>query len=179
MEGVACNANAFATVVSLCGSLESEMAGLQVFSQVLVSGLQRQVSVANSLITMLGNIGRVQDAEKLFYRMEERDTISWNAMVSMYSHEGLCCKCFMVFSDMRLGGAIRHDATTMCSLICACASSDYVNIGSGIHSLCLRGGLHSYIPVINALVNMYSAAGKLVDAEFLFWSMGRRDRSMF
>uniref|UniRef100_A0A453HTU1 DYW domain-containing protein n=1 Tax=Aegilops tauschii subsp. strangulata TaxID=200361 RepID=A0A453HTU1_AEGTS len=175
MEGVACNANAFATVVSLCGSLESEMAGLQVFSQVLVSGLQRQVSVANSLITMLGNIGRVKDAEKLFYRMEGRDTISWNAMVSMYSHEGLCSKCFMVFSDMRRGGLLRHDATTMCSLICACASSDYVNIGSGIHSLCLRGGLHSYIPVINALVNMYSTAGKLVDAEFLFWSMGRRD----
>ncbi|XP_037430104.1 pentatricopeptide repeat-containing protein At3g24000, mitochondrial-like [Triticum dicoccoides] len=175
MEGVACNANAFATVVSLCGSLESEMAGLQVFSQVLVSGLQRQVSVANSLITMLGNIGRVKDAEKLFYRMEERDTISWNAMVSMYSHEGLCSKCFMVFSDMRRGGLLRHDATTMCSLICACASPDYVNTGSGIHSLCLRGGLHSYIPVINALVNMYSAAGKLVDAEFLFWSMGRRD----
>ncbi|XP_044981089.1 pentatricopeptide repeat-containing protein At3g24000, mitochondrial [Hordeum vulgare subsp. vulgare] len=177
MEGVSCNANAFSTVVSLCGSLslESHMAGLQVFSQVLVSGLQRQVSVANSLITMLGNIARVQDAEKLFYRMEERDTISWNAMVSMYSHEGLCSKCFMVFSDMRRGGLLSYDATTMCSLIRACASSDYVNIGSGIHSLCLRGGLHSYIPVNNALVSMYSAAGKFVDAEFLFWSMGRRD----
>uniref|UniRef100_A0ACD6A0Q5 Uncharacterized protein n=1 Tax=Avena sativa TaxID=4498 RepID=A0ACD6A0Q5_AVESA len=174
-EGVACNANSFATVVSLCGSLKNEVTGLQVFSQVLVSGLQRQVSVANSLITMLGNIGRVKDAEKLFYRMEECDTITWNAMLSMYSHEGLCSKCFLVFSDMRRGGLLRHDATTLCSLIFVCASSDYVCNGSGVHSLCLRSGLHSYIPVINALVNMYSAAGKLVDAEFLFGSMGRRD----
>ncbi|KAM0846163.1 hypothetical protein ACQ4PT_055867 [Festuca glaucescens] len=116
-EGVTCNANSFATVVSLCGSLKNEVAGLQVFSQVLVSGLQRQVSVANSLITMLGNIARVQDAEKLFYQMVERDTISWNTMVSMYSHEGLCSKCFLVFSDMRHGGLLRHDATTLCSLL--------------------------------------------------------------
>jgi pentatricopeptide repeat protein len=71
-EGVVCNANSFANV-SLCGSLKNEVAGLQVFSQVIVSGLQRHVSVANSLITMLGNIGRVQEAEKLFYRMEERE----------------------------------------------------------------------------------------------------------
>lgn len=174
-ERIACNANAFATVVSLCGSLEDEVAGLQVFSHVIVSGLQRQVSVANSLISMLGNLGRVHDAEKLFYRMEERDTVSWNALVSMYSHEGLCSKSFRVFSDMRRGGLLKHDATTLCSLISVCASSDYVSYGSGVHSLCLRTGLHSYIPVVNALVNMYSSAGKLADAEFLFWNMSRRD----
>ncbi|XP_015615229.1 pentatricopeptide repeat-containing protein At3g24000, mitochondrial [Oryza sativa Japonica Group] len=173
-DGVPCNANAFATVVSLCGSLENEVPGLQVASQVIVSGLQNQVSVANSLITMFGNLGRVHDAEKLFDRMEEHDTISWNAMISMYSHQGICSKCFLVFSDMRHHG-LRPDATTLCSLMSVCASSDHFSHGSGIHSLCLRSSLDSSVTVINALVNMYSAAGKLSDAEFLFWNMSRRD----
>ncbi|XP_062183200.1 pentatricopeptide repeat-containing protein At3g24000, mitochondrial [Phragmites australis] len=173
-EGVTCNANAFATVVSLCGSLQDEAAGIQVTAHVMVSGLQAHVSVANSLITMFGNLGRVRDAERLFDRMEERDTISWNAMISMYSHEGVCSKCFLILSDMRHGG-IRPDVTTLCSLISVCASLDHVAYGSGIHSLCLRSGLLSSIPVINALVNMYSSAGKLDDAEFLFWNMSRRD----
>uniref|UniRef100_A0A0D9XVA8 DYW domain-containing protein n=1 Tax=Leersia perrieri TaxID=77586 RepID=A0A0D9XVA8_9ORYZ len=173
-EGVPCNANAFATVVSLCGSLENEVPGLQVASHVIVSGLQNQVSVANSLITMFGNLGRVQDAEKLFDQMEDRDTISWNAMISTYSHEGICSKCFLLFSDMRRRG-LRPDATTLCSLMSVCASSDHISLGSGIHSLCLRSGLLSSVTVINALVNMYSAAGKLSDAEFLFWNMNRRD----
>ncbi|KAL6907805.1 hypothetical protein ACP4OV_001975 [Aristida adscensionis] len=173
-EGVACNANAFATVVSLCGSLEDEVAGLQVAAHVVVSGLQAHVSVANSLITMFGNLGREQEAERLFDRMEERDTISWNAMISMYSREGVCSKCFLMLSDMRRGG-VRPDVTTLCSLISVCASSDYVTLGSGIHSLCLRCGLHYSLPLINALVNMYSAAGKFGDAEYLFWNMSRRD----
>lgn len=173
-EGVMCNANALATVVSLCGSLEDEAAGLQVTAHVVVSGLLTHVSVANSLITMFGNLRRVQDAEKLFDQMEERDHISWNAMISMYSHEEVCSKCFMVLSDMRHGG-VRPDVTTLCSLVSVCASSDLVALGSGIHSLCVTSGLHSSVPLINALVNMYSAAGKLDEAESLFWNMSRRD----
>ncbi|OEL19572.1 Pentatricopeptide repeat-containing protein [Dichanthelium oligosanthes] len=174
-EGVTCNANAFATVVSVCGSLEDEAAGLQVAAHAVASGLHANVSVANSLITMFGNHGRVQDAERLFDGMEERDRISWNAMISMYSHEGACTKCFMVFSDMRRHGRARPDVTTLCSLVSVCASLDDAAQGSGIHSLSLRSGMHSSVPVVNALVNMYSAAGKLDEAESLFWNMSRRD----
>ncbi|CAO2188127.1 unnamed protein product [Urochloa humidicola] len=173
-EGVLCNANAFATVVSLCGLLEDEAAGLQVVAHVVVSGLHTHVSVANSLITMFGNLRRVQDAERLFDGMEERDRISWNAMISMYSHEGACSKCFKLLSDMRYGG-VRPDVTTLCGLVSVCASLEHVALGSGIHSLCHRSGLHSSILVGNALVNMYSAAGKLDEAESLFWNMSRRD----
>nr|CAB3492240.1 unnamed protein product [Digitaria exilis] len=173
-EGVTCNANAFATVASLCGSLEDEAAGLQVAAHVVVSGLQTHVSVANSLITMFGNLGRVQAAERLFDRMEERDRISWNAMISMYSHTGACGECFVVLSDMRHGG-VRPDVTTLCSVVSVCASSDHVDLGSGVHSLCHRNGLHSSVLVGNALVNMYSAAGRLDEAESLFWNMSRRD----
>ena len=118
-EGVMCNANALATVVSLCGSLEDEAAGLQVTAHVVVSGLLTHVSVANSLITMFGNLRRVQDAERLFDRTEERDRISWNAMISMYLHEEVYSKCFMVLSDMRHGG-VRPDVTTLCSLVSVC-----------------------------------------------------------
>jgi pentatricopeptide repeat protein len=173
-EGVTCNANSFATVVSLCGALEDEAAGLQVAAHVVVYGIQSHVSVTNSLITMYGNLGRVEDAEGLFDRMEERDTISWNAMLSMYSREGLCCKCFLILSDMRRSGA-RTDVTTLCTLVSVCASSDHITYGSGIHSLCIRTGHHSALPLINALVNMYSSAGKLDGAEFLFWNMSTRD----
>jgi pentatricopeptide repeat protein len=174
-EGVPCNANAFATAVSLCGSLEDEAPGLQVAAHVVLSGLQTHVSVANSLITMFGNLGMMQDAERLFDGMEERDCISWNAMISMYSHEGVCSKCLALLSDMRLHGGVRPDMTTLCSLLSACASPDHVAQGSGIHSLCLRSGLHSSVLVGNALVNMYSAGGKLDEAESLFWNMTRRD----
>ncbi|CAO1939666.1 unnamed protein product [Urochloa humidicola] len=174
-EGVPCNANAFATVVSLCGSLEDEAAGLQVAAHVVVSGLHTHVSVANSLITMFGNLGRVQDAERVFDGMEERDQISWNAMISMYSHEGACSQCFKVFSDMRCHGGVRPDVTTLCSLVSVCASPEHVALGCGVHSLCNKSGLHTSALVGNALVNMYSAAGKLDEAESLFWNMSRRD----
>ncbi|CAD6204636.1 unnamed protein product [Miscanthus lutarioriparius] len=106
--------------------------------------------VANSLITMFGNLRRVQDAERLFDRMEERDRISWNAMISMYLHEEVYSKCFMVLSDMRHGG-VRPDVTTLCSLVSVCL------IGS-----CCPG-------------KWDSLPGKLDEAESLFWNMSRRD----
>ncbi|WVZ49519.1 hypothetical protein U9M48_000868 [Paspalum notatum var. saurae] len=139
-----------------------EVAGLQVAAHVMVSGLQRHVSVANSLITMFGNLRRAQDAERLFDRMEERDRISWNAMISMYSHEGVCGKCFMLLSDMRRAG-VRPDVMTLCSLVPVCASSDHVAQGSGVHSLCIRsdmrrGGVRPDVTTLCSLVSVCASS---------------------
>ncbi|KAJ1276960.1 hypothetical protein BS78_05G257000 [Paspalum vaginatum] len=80
----------------------------------------------------------------------------------------------MVLSDMCRGG-VRANVMTLCSLVSVCASPDHVALGSGVHSLCVRSGLHSSVMVANALVNMYSSAGELDEAESLFWNMSRRD----
>ncbi|KAM0846164.1 hypothetical protein ACQ4PT_055867 [Festuca glaucescens] len=186
-EGVTCNANSFATVVSLCGSLKNEVAGLQVFSQVLVSGLQRQVSVANSLITMLGNIARVQDAEKLFYQMVERDTISWNTMlvdaevlfwsmgrrdliswntmISSYVQNGNNMDALKtVGPEALMDGRMVHAMILQLSLqsnLLVCASLASLEEGMQLHGLGVKCGLDIDSHVVNAAMDMYGKCGKM------------------
>uniref|UniRef100_A0A6V7QYB2 DYW domain-containing protein n=1 Tax=Ananas comosus var. bracteatus TaxID=296719 RepID=A0A6V7QYB2_ANACO len=173
-EGIACNENSFSAAVSSCCVLENEKLSLQVVAHIVVSGFETDLSVTNSLITLFGSLGRIQLAEQLFNRMTERDTISWNSIISMYSHEGTCDESFQFFSNMR-GSNLCPDSTTLSSLISVCASLDHLRWGRGLHALCFKDGHNSFVSVANTLVNMYSTCGEYDDAEFLFVSMPKRD----
>ncbi|URE23864.1 pentatricopeptide [Musa troglodytarum] len=174
LEGVACNQNSFATVISSCGLLEDKKVSRQVIGHAVVCGFETEVSVANALITLFGNLGRREDAENLFQRMTERDTISWNSMITLYLHEGACEEPLQLFSDMRHHELV-PDATTVSSLISACACLEYLNWGRGLHALSIRNGLSLFVSVNNTLINMYSMSGKHKTAELLFCHMPQRD----
>ncbi|RZC72885.1 hypothetical protein C5167_048363 [Papaver somniferum] len=73
--GVCCNQNSFATVISSCGTLDDDFLGRQVLAHVMDSGFGSNVSVAIALIHTFGNCGDVKNADCVFHRMPERDTI--------------------------------------------------------------------------------------------------------
>ncbi|KAD5507927.1 hypothetical protein E3N88_15630 [Mikania micrantha] len=82
LEDVNANQNTFTTVIT---STEDELLGLQVLGHVVKCGYESNVSVTNSLISMFGNLGRVQEACYVFNHMSDHDIISWNSMISAYS----------------------------------------------------------------------------------------------
>ncbi|XP_078179590.1 tetratricopeptide repeat (TPR)-like superfamily protein [Carex rostrata] len=173
-EGVACNHNSFATVFSACRSLKNEILSLQIIGHAVVSGFKKHVAVSNSIISLFGVLGRVRDAEKVFDRMETCDTISWNSIISLYSHNNLYLEAFKLFSDMR-GNRFKPDASTISSLVSLCASLDQIKWGKGLHSLCTKNGLDNFASVNNTLVSLYSASGELGNAKFLFHEMTVKD----
>ncbi|KAF8412703.1 hypothetical protein HHK36_000671 [Tetracentron sinense] len=173
-EGVSCNQNSFATVISSCGLLEDELLGCQVLANVIVSGFESNVSVTNSLISMFGGFGSVEEARYVFDQMKERDTISWNSMISAYAHNGLCKESLKCFYWMRHA----HDepnSTTLSSLISACCFIDNLKWGRGIHGLVVKLGLDTIVCVCNTLITLYSEAERSEDAELLFRGMPEWD----
>ncbi|KAJ0962364.1 hypothetical protein J5N97_030192 [Dioscorea zingiberensis] len=96
-----------------------------VLAHAVIYGFENDVSVSNAAITLFDCLERVEDAERLFYWMKGRDRISWNSMISLYSHGGMCEESLQCFSDMRYDD-VRPDATTLSSLISLCASVDCV-----------------------------------------------------
>jgi pentatricopeptide repeat protein len=173
-EGIASNHNSFATVFRACGLLENENLSLQILGHAVVSGFEKHVAVSNSVISLFGVLGRIRDAEKVFDRMETHDTISWNSIISLYSHMNLYLEAFKLFSDMR-GNRFKPDATTISTLVSVCASLDHIKWGKGLHSLCTKNGLGNFASVTNTLINMYSTAGELGNAQFLFHEMPKKD----
>ena len=89
-KGVDCNENTFAAVITSCGLMENDLLGYQVLGHVIKFGLENNVSLSNSLISMFGNFCRVKEARGVFDSMSERNTISWNSMISVYVRSGFC-----------------------------------------------------------------------------------------
>ncbi|KAK2972029.1 hypothetical protein RJ640_005049 [Escallonia rubra] len=173
-EGVSCNPNTFTALISLHSSLGDELIGRQVLGHVIKSGLETEVSVGNSLVTMFGNFGHVQEACYVFDHMNKRDTISWNSMISAYAHNCLCEEALGCFYLMRR--VYKYpDSTTLSTLLSVCGSVENLKWGRGIHGLVLKLGFHSDLCINNTLLTMYAEAGRYIDAEDLFQGMPERD----
>lgn len=173
-EGVTCNENAFATIVSSCASLENDSMGLQVLGHIVKSGLESHTSVANSLISMFGSFGSIRKAHQIFNHVNDRDMISWNAIISAYASNGLLRESLDLFRKMRFFHE-NLNSTTLSTLLSASGSPDNLKWGKGIHNLVVRSGLSSNVCVSNTLLSMYSEAGIIEDAELAFIEMPEKD----
>ncbi|XP_019057512.1 PREDICTED: pentatricopeptide repeat-containing protein At3g24000, mitochondrial [Tarenaya hassleriana] len=173
-EGVGCNENSMALVIRSCGLLKGEFLGSQVIGQMMKSGLENKLAVENSLISMFGSFGNIEDARYIFDHMPERDTISWNSIVAAYAQNGICLESLRVFCSMRHF----HDevnSTTLSTLLSALGHVDHLKWGRGIHGMVIKMGFDSVSCVCNTLLDMYSGAGRSAEAELVFQQMPTRD----
>ncbi|XP_021724373.1 pentatricopeptide repeat-containing protein At3g24000, mitochondrial-like [Chenopodium quinoa] len=173
-EGVGFNENTFTVVISSCGMLENPILGLQVLGHVIKFGFESNLSVANSLISMFDSFGYLDEASYVFDLMKQRDTISWNSIITAHGHHKLCEESLGYFRQMRFV----HDevnSVTLSSLLLASDTVDFVKWGRGIHGLVVKYGFHTDVCVCNTLLTMYSGAGQLDDAELIFTTMPEKD----
>ncbi|KAL1815025.1 hypothetical protein ACET3Z_017599 [Daucus carota] len=174
VSGVDCNQNTFSSVISACVSLEDRLLGYQVHGNVIKFGLDGDLSVSNSLVSMFGNFGEAQEAWSVFDHMDERDTVSWNSMISAFSrnlmHEE-ALECF----NLMCHNHNDFDATTLSTLSSVCGTVNSLKWGRGVHGLAVKSGLDFNICVCNTLLTMYSEAGRCGDMEDLFEAMPERN----
>ncbi|XP_073225076.1 pentatricopeptide repeat-containing protein At4g13650-like isoform X1 [Cicer arietinum] len=172
-----CNENTMATVIRTCGMFgdKSKTMGYQILGDVVKSGLDTgSVSVANPLISMFGNYDSVEEASCVFNNMKERDTISWNSIITASAHNGHFKESIGHFFWMRR----THTETnyiTLSALLPVFGSAQHLKWGRGLHSLILKSGLESNVCICNSLLSMYSQAGSSEDAEFVFHTMPEKD----
>ncbi|XP_075096234.1 pentatricopeptide repeat-containing protein At4g13650-like [Nicotiana tabacum] len=173
-DEVSGNENTCTAVISSCIALDDDFLGHQMLGQVVKSGFQDHVSVSNSLISMFGSFGCIEDASYIFEAMIDRDTISWNSIISALAYNQLYKKAFNSFSEMR---HVHDDvnSTTLSALLSICGTIDCLNLGRGVHSLSLKSGWDSNICVCNTLLSMYLEASRPKDAESLFFAMAAKD----
>ncbi|KAF3436939.1 hypothetical protein FNV43_RR19692 [Rhamnella rubrinervis] len=164
-ENICCNENTIAAVFSICGMLGDEFLGLQVLGHVIKSGFETNVSVSNSLVAMYGSCGSVEEACYVFDHMDERDTISWNSIISANAHNGLCDNSLRYFCWMRHVHK-EVDSTTLSTLLMVCSSIDNLKWGRGIQGLVVKLGLESNNEECQNALDLFSEMlrmGKLVN----------------
>lgn len=80
---------AISKALSVLANLNALDEGTHIHAFLLKKNAPMDVAATNSLINLYFKCGRVDDADKVFYEMPERDVYTWTAMVSGYVLNGM------------------------------------------------------------------------------------------
>ncbi|XP_027355998.1 pentatricopeptide repeat-containing protein At4g25270, chloroplastic [Abrus precatorius] len=149
------------TISTILTGVSSLYLGVQIHGWVIRQGLEWNLSIANSLIMMYSNHGRLDKACWIFNLMPERDVVSWNSIISAY------CKhreALAYFERMKEAG-VEPDKITFVSLLSACAYSGLVKDGERLFALmCEKYEIKPIMEHYGCMVNLYGRAGLIKKA---------------
>eukprot|EP00250_Pteridium_aquilinum_P005212 c15343_g1_i1 orf=438-1841(-) len=170
-HGIEPNRVTFLCVLKACSSLHSLCCSRQAHENIIVTGLEADVIVANTLIDTYAKCGSVREARSVFDRLQyQRDVISWGSMISGYAQHGLGHIALDLYVEMQEKG-IQPEKTVYTSILKACSSIGAVRQGRQIHDQISIQGLLSDNVLGGALIDMYIKCGKVKDARLVFDSL--------
>jgi len=153
------------SAVSSCADLASSEEGAQFHSQALVSGLISSTSVSNSLITLYGRCGLIEDSLKMFKEMKVRDEISWTALISGYAQFGKAKETIHLFKEM-LSHGLKPDEATFVGVLSACSRAGLVEKGQlYFDSMVNEHGITPTPDHYTCMIDLFSRAGRLEEAK--------------
>ncbi|XP_052170085.1 pentatricopeptide repeat-containing protein At4g33170 [Diospyros lotus] len=152
-------------LASVTGINDLEL-GRQIHAVGVRSGLDLDVSVANSLINMYSKTGCLNSARNIFSGIGELDLVSWNSIIMGCAQSGLQEECTMLYLDL-LHSSFRPDHYTIASVLKACSlCTAGFSLCEQIHVQALKIGLIADNFVLTTLIDIYTQAGKIEEAEF-------------
>ncbi|GJM97035.1 hypothetical protein PR202_ga13930 [Eleusine coracana subsp. coracana] len=164
----------YVTVLGHCASMKDLVLGVQVHAQALKRRLELKVYVGSALVDMYGKCDCAHDAHCVFEVLREKNVVSWTAIMNAYSQKELFEDALQLFLDMEMSG-VRPNEITYAVALNNCAGLAALRTGSALSVSALKTGYWRYLPVSNALINMYSKSGSIKDAWKVFTSMPYRD----
>ncbi|CAN1758674.1 Pentatricopeptide repeat-containing protein At1g31430 [Linum perenne] len=157
-------------VLKAIGYLGRTLEAKRVHGFVVVTGLQCDTYVVNSLMDMYAHLGRIDVAQKLFDQMRERDVVSWNVLISGYVRFRRFEDAIKTFCCMRKESGLRPDEATIVSTLSACTAVKSLELGKQIHCF-VTDEVECTSIIGNALLDMYCKCGCLAVARELFDTM--------
>ncbi|WVZ62775.1 hypothetical protein U9M48_012477, partial [Paspalum notatum var. saurae] len=126
--GVRCNAVTLSAVLLACAHGGKIQTGKRIHNQVVRMGLEDNVYVGTAVVDMYSKCGKVEMAWKAFQKIEEKNILSWTAMIAGYGMHGYGQEALEVFSEMRMSG-LKPNYITFISVLAACSHAGLLNEG--------------------------------------------------
>eukprot|EP00250_Pteridium_aquilinum_P035831 c9981_g1_i1 orf=84-611(+) len=105
------------------------------------NGLDTCAPLGTDLISMLVEVGRVDDARNVFDKLVHPYQCSWNCLVAGYVKHGNAQAAFCLYEKMRLDNSLRLSGPAVVALLKACTKLNDLAKGSQIHGDIANGVL--------------------------------------
>jgi len=116
------------TITSILGAAsllcQSDI-GTQLHAYIEKLGLQTDVSVGSSLLTMYSKCGSIEDCRKAFDDVEKPDLIGWTSLIVSYAQHGKGADALAAYELMKSEG-VEPDAVTFVGILSACSHSGLI-----------------------------------------------------
>ena len=173
-QGIRSDNIGFSSAISACAGIHALNQGQQIHAQSYVSGYSEDLSIGNALVSLYARCGRVQDAYLAFEKIDAKDNISWNALISGFAQSGYCEEALQVFSQMNQAG-VEANLFTFGSAVSTTAHMANIKQGKQIHAVIIKKGYDSEIEASNVLITLYSKCGSIEDAKREFLEMPEKN----
>ncbi|KAI5057889.1 hypothetical protein GOP47_0027904 [Adiantum capillus-veneris] len=175
-QGIPMNPVTLGCGLRACGCLRATYEGQNIHAEIERCGLlQCDPTIGNALIYMYAKSGWLLSAQEVFSKLQGRDVITWNALITGYTVNDRDEETLKFVDQMRLDGVVPDFVTFVCSLK-ACGCLGAIDKGLEIHAEILKRGLLEQELVLgNSLIDMYSKCGLLTLAHQVFNMLPVRD----
>lgn len=172
--GIGFDTYSLISVISSCSRLRAIDLGRSVHSYVTKNyTIYGDISVVNSLIDMYGKSGNLTIARRIF-DMTQKDIVTWNTLISSYSHCGHSAEAVALFDKM-ISEKLKPNTATLVTVVSACSELASLEEGKKLHQYIKEGVFDMTISLATALVDMYAKCGELETSRGMFKSMKERD----
>ncbi|KAL6841467.1 hypothetical protein ACP4OV_028610 [Aristida adscensionis] len=170
-DGIAPNEFTYSTM------LTASLASLppQIHAQVIKTNYQCSPIVGTALLASYSKLCSTEEALSIFRTIDQRDVVTWSAMLTCYAQAGDSDGATNVFINMTMQG-LKPNEYTISSVIDACASPTAgIDLGRQFHAISIKYRCQDEICVSSALISMYARKGSIECAQSVFERQTDRD----
>ncbi|KAL8158214.1 hypothetical protein AgCh_002779 [Apium graveolens] len=165
-EGVEPKDFLLSSCVSACAGIAALELGRMIHGLAVKACIELNVFIGSALVDMYGKCGSIEDCDKAFREMRERNSITWNALIGGYAHQGHADIALALFEEMKR--EVVPNYVTLVCVLSVCSRSGALKEGMSIfESMRERYGIEPGIEHYACIVDMLGRAG-MVDYAYDF-----------
>ena len=165
LESVSPDAVTLVGVLSACASVGGYRAGISLHGYCMKAGLlSGSVYVGTALLNFYAKCGDAECARLMFDEMEEKNSITWSAMIGCYGIQGDCSRSLELFGDM-LKEKLEPNEVIFTTILSACSHSGMLGEGSRYFNTMCK--VYNIVPSMKhyaCMVDLLARAGRLEEA---------------
>ncbi|XP_049363689.1 pentatricopeptide repeat-containing protein At4g14170-like [Solanum verrucosum] len=174
-SGVEPDDHTFPFVIKLCTDFGEVRKGLEVHGCLMKLGFDYDVFVNNTLLLFYGSFSDLVGAWKVFDEMFERDLVSWNSMIRVFSDNRCYFEGVGVFREMIMWFEFKPNVVSVVSVLPVCAVLEDGVMVSEIHCYGIKVGLDCQVAIGNAFVDAYGKCLNIESSRQVFDEMVERN----